>query len=76
MESETTSQTVMQEKESSSAIAESSSGNAVAVTTETTNEIQNSDTDGKAVSAESVFSEADYKQATALELATLVREKR
>ncbi|GMC12981.1 6-aminohexanoate-cyclic-dimer hydrolase [Enterococcus faecalis] len=76
MESETTSQTVMQEKESSSAIAESSSGNAVAVTTETTNEIQNSDTDGKAVSAESVFSEADYKQATALELATLVREKK
>ncbi|MGL9791466.1 6-aminohexanoate-cyclic-dimer hydrolase [Enterococcus sp. DIV2461a] len=66
----------MQEKESSSAIAESSSGNAVAVTTETTNEIQNSDTDGKAVSAESVFSEADYKQATALELATLVREKK
>lgn len=48
----------------------------VAVTTETTNEIQNSDTDGKAVSAESVFSEADYKQATALELATLVREKK
>ncbi|WP_165370886.1 amidase family protein [Enterococcus faecalis] len=76
LESETTSQTVMQEKESSSAIAESSSGNAVAVTTETTNEIQNSDTDGKAVSAESVFSEADYKQATALELATLVREKK
>ena len=76
LESETTSQTVMQEKESSSAIAESSSGNAVAVTPETTNEIQNSDTDGKAVSAESVFSEADYKQATALELATLVREKK
>ncbi|MBO6388840.1 6-aminohexanoate hydrolase [Enterococcus faecalis] len=75
LESETTSQTVMQEKESSSAIAESSSGNAVAVTTETTNEIQNSDTDGKAVSAENAFSEADYKQATALELATLVREK-
>ena len=69
LESETTSQTVMQEKESSSAIAESSSGNVVAVTTETTNEIQNSDTDEKAVSAESVFSEADYKQATALELA-------
>lgn len=76
LESETTSQTVMQEKESSSAIAESSSGNAVAVTTETTNEIQNSDTDGKAVSAENAFSEADYKQATALELATLVREKK
>ncbi|EGO9277449.1 6-aminohexanoate hydrolase [Enterococcus faecalis] len=76
LESETTSQTVMQEKESSSAIAESSSRNVVAVTTETTNEIQNSDTDGKAVSAESVFSEADYKQATALELATLVREKK
>ncbi|MDB1599151.1 amidase family protein [Enterococcus faecalis] len=76
LESETTSQTVMQEKESSAAIAESSSGNAVAVTTETTNEIQNSDTDGKAVSAESAFSEADYKQATALELATLVREKK
>ena len=76
LESETTSQTVMQEKESSSAIAESSSGNVVAVTTETTNEIQNSDTDEKAVSAESVFSEADYKQATALELATLVREKK
>ncbi|EIZ1163587.1 6-aminohexanoate hydrolase [Enterococcus faecalis] len=76
LESETTSQTVMQEKESSSTIAESSSGNAVAVTTETTNEIQKSDTDGKAVSAESVFSEADYKQATALELATLVREKK
>ena len=70
LESETTSQTVMQEKESSSAIAESSSGNVVAVTTETTNEIQNSDTDRKAVSAENVFSEADYKQATALELAT------
>lgn len=48
----------------------------VAVTTETTNEIQNSDTDGKAVSAENAFSEADYKQATALELATLVREKK
>ncbi|EGO8916801.1 6-aminohexanoate hydrolase [Enterococcus faecalis] len=76
LESETTSQTVMQEKESSSAIAESSSRNVVAVTTETTNEIQNSDTDGKAVSAESVFSETDYKQATALELATLVREKK
>ena len=76
LESETTSQTVMQEKESSSAIAESSSRNVVAVTTETTNEIQNSDTDRKAVSAESVFSEADYKQATALELATLVREKK
>ena len=76
LESETTSQTVMQEKESSAAIAESSSRNVVAVTTETTNEIQNSDTDGKAVSAESVFSEADYKQATALELATLVREKK
>ncbi|EFQ12495.1 Amidase [Enterococcus faecalis TX0102] len=76
LESETTSQTVMQEKESSSAIAESSSRNVVAVTTETTNEIQNSDTDGKAVSAENAFSEADYKQATALELATLVREKK
>lgn len=76
LESETTSQTVMQEKESSSAIAESSSGNVVAVTTETTNEIQNSDTDRKAVSEENVFSEADYKQATALELATLVREKK
>ncbi|EGO6131511.1 6-aminohexanoate hydrolase [Enterococcus faecalis] len=76
LESETTSQTVMQEKESSSATAESSSRNVVAVTTETTNEIQNSDTDGKAVSAESVFSETDYKQATALELATLVREKK
>lgn len=75
LESETTSQTVMQEKnplrQSPKAVA-----NAVAVTTETTNEIQNSDTDGKAVSAESVFSEADYKQATALELATLVREKK
>ena len=46
LESETTSQTVMQEKESSSAIAESSR-NVVAVTTETTNEIQNSDTDEK-----------------------------
>ncbi|CAM3121582.1 amidase family protein [Enterococcus faecalis] len=76
LESETTSQTVMQEKESSSAIAESSSGNVVAVTTETTNEIQNSDTDEKAVSAENAFSETDYKQATALELATLVREKK
>ncbi|HCY9026899.1 TPA: 6-aminohexanoate hydrolase [Enterococcus faecalis] len=76
LESETTSQTVMQEKESSSTIAESSSRNVVAVTTETTNEIQNSDTDGKAVSAENAFSEADYKQATALELATLVREKK
>ena len=76
LESETTSQTVMQEKESSSAIAESSSRNVVAVTTETTNEIQNSDTDGKAVSTENAFSEADYKQATALELATLVREKK
>ena len=76
LESETTSQTVMQEKEFSSAIAESSSRNVVAVTTETTNEIQNSDTDGKAVSAENAFSEADYKQATALELATLVREKK
>ena len=48
----------------------------VAVTTETTNEIQNSDTDEKAVSAENAFSETDYKQATALELATLVREKK
>ena len=48
----------------------------VAVTTGTTNEIQNSDTDRNAVSAENIFSEADYKQATALELATLVREKR
>ncbi|EGO7920335.1 amidase family protein [Enterococcus faecalis] len=76
LESETTSQTVMQEKEFSSAIAESSSRNVVAVTTETTNEIQNSDTDVKAVSAENAFSEADYKQATALELATLVREKK
>ena len=76
LESETTSQTVMQEKESSSAIAESSSRNVVAVTTETTNEIQNSDTDEKAVSAENAFSETDYKQATALELATLVREKK
>lgn len=76
LEAETTSQTVMQEKESSASIAESSSRNVVAVTTETTNEIQNSDTDGKAVSAESVFSETDYKQATALELATLVREKK
>ncbi|NRC72848.1 amidase family protein [Enterococcus faecalis] len=76
LESETTSQTVMQEKESSSAIAESSSGNVVAATTETTNEIQNSDTDEKAVSAENAFSETDYKQATALELATLVREKK
>lgn len=76
LESETTSQTVMQEKESSSAIAESSSRNVVAVTTGTTNEIQNSDTDRNAVSAENIFSEADYKQATALELATLVREKK
>ena len=76
LESETTSQAVIQEKESASSIAESSSKSVVAVTTETTNEIQNSDTAEKAVSAENVFSETDYKQATALELATLVREKK
>ena len=44
LESETTSQAVIQEKESASSIAESSSKSVVAVTTETTNEIQNSDT--------------------------------
>lgn len=76
LESETTSQAVIQEKESASSIAEISSESVVAVTTETTNEIQNSDTAEKAVSAENVFSETDYKQATALELATLVREKK